>query len=223
MKRVRGACPPHPPPHPPPTLPLSHPHSPLQQQQQQQQQQATRANLDCNLLTSWLILPGSAHCLRHDPLWYAGYDVGPGVVDFGLDLTASGGVVGGPLSLSLSPSTPAAAAPGIAARLLGDLVAYRAMPDFGGHVLMVPFPPGEENGEGREARDREGKGDQPPLSSIPSPSPCLSFLSRLHPGHRPGLQPVRLAHGGPVPDVPVRDGVRPGGDGLRRIQGAAGE
>ena len=129
---------------------------------------ATRAGLDCNLLASWLILPGSAHCLRHDPLWYAGYDVGPGAVDFAINVTATrGNSSAGPAStasLALSPAVPAAASPGagIAARLLGDLAAYRAMPEFGGHVLMVPFPPGEKRntqaGTERETGGGGGRG-----------------------------------------------------------------
>jgi hypothetical protein len=79
--------------------------------------------------------------------------VGPGQLDFGLNVTVtvggsgSGGTGGSntTATLALSPAVPVAASPtaGAAARLLGDLVSYRAMPDFGGHVLMVPFPPGE--------------------------------------------------------------------------------
>ena len=30
----------------------------------------TRANLNCDLLSSWLQPPGSASCLRLDPLYY---------------------------------------------------------------------------------------------------------------------------------------------------------
>ena len=194
---------------------------------------ATRAGLDCNLLASWLILPGSAHCLRHDPLWYAGYDVGPGAVDFAINVTATrGNSSAGPAStasLALSPAVPAAASPGagIAARLLGDLAAYRAMPDFGGHVLMVPFPPGEKRNT-QAGREREtgggGGGGGCFFLFFPHPPPPLPPpTSRLHPRHRPDLQPVRLADGGPVSDLPVGHGVRPGGDQLRGLPGAAGE
>lgn len=152
---------------------------------------ATRANLDCNLLASWLILPGSAHCLRHDPLWYAGYDVGPGQVDFAINVSASGGgrAGGGSSSptttttLALSPAVPAANSPaaGIAARLLGDLAAYRAMPDFGGHVLMVPFPPG------KQSREKRAWGKKKPV-------PSFSFS--IHP------RPQNFIHKKKVPPPP---------------------
>lgn len=104
----------------------------------------TRGGLNCDLLASFLIEPGSAHCLRHDPLWYEGYDLGGVQVDFDITVGVKRGA--GPAAtttnITLSPGTPAAAVPAVAARLLGDLSSYAPPPDFGGVMLFIPHPPG---------------------------------------------------------------------------------
>lgn len=105
---------------------------------------STRGGLDCDLLANWLIAPGSAHCLRNDPLWYEGYDLGGAQVDFEVAVSAT--VPGAPAAatLLLTPQSPAGALPtaGLASRLLGDLAAYAPPPDLGRAMLFVPHPAG---------------------------------------------------------------------------------
>lgn len=106
----------------------------------------TRGGLNCDLLASFLIEPGSAHCLRNDPLWYEGYEMGGVQVDFDITVSVKRGGGGATpttsSNITLSPAVPAAALPTVAARLLGDLSSYEPPPDFGGGMLFIPHPPG---------------------------------------------------------------------------------
>ena len=113
----------------------------------------TRGNLNCNLFSSFFIAAGSAHCLRHDPLWYEGYEMGTSLVDFEITVNAtttattttssSSSTSSSQNLLLLTPASPAGVLPaaGVAARLLGDLSSYAVPPDLGGSVLLIPHPP----------------------------------------------------------------------------------
>jgi len=125
----------------------------LEKPREKENSPGTRGNLNCNLFSSFFIAAGSAHCLRHDPLWYEGYEMGTSLVDFEITVNATTTTTTSPSSspssssasqdLLLTPASPAGVLPaaGVAARLLGDLSSYYSPPDLGGSVLLIPHPP----------------------------------------------------------------------------------
>ncbi|CAK0755627.1 hypothetical protein CVIRNUC_002389 [Coccomyxa viridis] len=127
--------------------------------------QQTRANLNCDLLNSWFHLPGSASCLRMDPLNYQvrgtlftipgtavraegtpphGYLVDAARLAFDIYVTVQSNASSAVQALHLGPTEPFSATPDamVSAQLLGDLSSYSAMPDFSSFYLMIPSPAG---------------------------------------------------------------------------------
>ncbi|KAK9799370.1 hypothetical protein WJX73_004741 [Symbiochloris irregularis] len=114
---------------------------------------ATRATLNCDLAVSWIYgAPGSASCLRFDPLYYQGYAVGSSQMSFAITVnvsTITAGANGQPSTTTtqamvLSPSTPSGLSTGklVYAQLLGDLAGYQTAPSFEYSYLMIPQYPG---------------------------------------------------------------------------------
>ena len=180
----------------------------------------TRGNLNCNLFSSFFIAAGSAHCLRHDPLWYEGYEMGTSLVDFEITVNAT---------TTATTTTSSSSAPpdaGFARR--GPPGRWRRGPPPGRPLLLR----GASGPRGLRPPD-----PAPARRDVPDPDPDAKHVgvarrrqvARV--ARRPRLRQGRhflLRLSVPARRLLVRGGILPqqpdqGPEGLGRRQGRAGD